>query len=192
MQEQHAFPFLREILLFLALAGILIPLLQRLRINQVLGFLAVGAFLGPFGLGRMAEDFAPLGLFTFPNNDNVAMLAELGVLFLMFMIGLELSAARLWAMRRWVFGTGSAQVVLCAALHVRSEAAMVAVIVLTNMAVSIFMFVVGALPGIRDHLSGPVPVWNGTIANVLLLELLVFAMAVVLPLATSSRRRDFV
>ena len=83
-------------------------------------------------------------------------------------------------------------VVLCAALHVRSEAAMVAVIVLTNMAVSIFMFVVGALPGIRDHLSGPVPVWNGTIANVLLLELLVFAMAVVLPLATSARRRDFV
>jgi CPA2 family monovalent cation:H+ antiporter-2 len=116
VQEQHAFPFLREILLFLALAGILIPLLQRLRINQVLGFLAVGALLGPFGLGRMAEDFAPLGLFTFPNNDNVAMLAELGVLFLMFMIGLELSAARLWAMRRWVFGTGSAQVVLCAAL----------------------------------------------------------------------------
>jgi len=116
VQEQHAFPFLREILLFLALAGILIPLLQRLRINQVLGFLAVGALLGPFGLGRMAQDFAPLGLFTFPNNDNVAMLAELGVLFLMFMIGLELSAARLWAMRRWVFGTGSAQVLLCAAL----------------------------------------------------------------------------
>ncbi|MCS0583835.1 cation:proton antiporter [Massilia pinisoli] len=116
MQEQHAFPFLREILLFLALAGILIPLLQRLRINQVLGFLAVGALLGPFGLGRMAQDVPPLGLFTFPNNDNVAMLAELGVLFLMFMIGLELSAARLWAMRRWVFGTGSAQVLLCAAL----------------------------------------------------------------------------
>jgi len=116
VQEQHAFPFLREILLFLALAGILIPLLQRLRINQVLGFLAVGALLGPFGLGRMAQDFAPLGLLTFPNNDNVAMLAELGVLFLMFMIGLELSAARLWAMRRWVFGTGSAQVALCTAL----------------------------------------------------------------------------
>jgi CPA2 family monovalent cation:H+ antiporter-2 len=116
VQEQHAFPFLREILLFLALAGILIPLLQRLRINQVLGFLAVGALLGPFGLGRMAGDFPPLGLLTFPNNDSVAMLAELGVLFLMFMIGLELSAARLWAMRRWVFGTGSAQVILCTAL----------------------------------------------------------------------------
>jgi len=112
VQEQHPLPFLREILLFLSLAGILIPLLQRLRINQVLGFLAVGALLGPFGLGRMAQDTPWLGWFTFPNNGNVAMLAELGVLFLMFMIGLELSAARLWAMRRQVFGTGSAQVVL--------------------------------------------------------------------------------
>jgi CPA2 family monovalent cation:H+ antiporter-2 len=52
VHEQHAFPFLREILLFLTLAGILIPLLQRLRINQVLGFLAAGALAGPFGLGR--------------------------------------------------------------------------------------------------------------------------------------------
>jgi len=116
VQEQHAFPFLREILLFLALAGILIPLLQRLRINQVLGFLAAGALFGPFGLGRLAADVHWLGYLTFPNNDNVAMLAELGVLFLMFMIGLELSAARLWAMRRWVFGIGSAQVLLCSAL----------------------------------------------------------------------------
>ena len=116
MQEQHAFPFLREILLFLSLAGILIPTLQRLRINQVLGFLAVGALLGPFGLGRLAPRIPWLGWLTFPNNDNVATLAELGVLFLMFMIGLELSAARLWAMRRWVFGIGSAQVLLCTAL----------------------------------------------------------------------------
>ena len=116
MQEQHAFPFLREILLFLALAGILIPTLQRLRINQVLGFLAVGALLGPFGLGRLAAGLPWVGYLTFPNNEDVAMLAELGVLFLMFMIGLELSATRLWAMRRRVFGTGSAQVVLCSAL----------------------------------------------------------------------------
>jgi CPA2 family monovalent cation:H+ antiporter-2 len=116
VHEQHPFPFLREILLFLSLAGILIPTLQRLRINQVLGFLAVGALFGPFGLGRLAQDVPWLAWFTFPNNENVAMLAELGVLFLMFMIGLELSAARLWAMRRWVFGAGSAQVALCAVL----------------------------------------------------------------------------
>jgi monovalent cation:H+ antiporter-2, CPA2 family len=116
VQEQHPIPFLREILLFLSLAGILIPTLQRLRINQVLGFLAVGMLFGPFGLGRMAAELPWLGWFTFPNNEDVSMLAELGVLFLMFMIGLELSAARLWAMRRWVFGAGTAQVLLCTLL----------------------------------------------------------------------------
>lgn len=116
MHEQHAFPFLREILLFLILAGILIPTLQRLRINQVLGFLAVGTLVGPFGLGLLAADIHWLSWLTFPSGPGVSMLAEIGVLFLMFMIGLELSAARLWALRRWVFGAGSAQVLASAAI----------------------------------------------------------------------------
>jgi CPA2 family monovalent cation:H+ antiporter-2 len=106
---------MREILLFLTLAGILIPLLQRLRINQVLGFLAAGALAGPFGLGLLAPRFPWLGWLTFPAGEGVSALGELGVLFLMFMIGLELSMARLWAMRGWVFGIGGAQVVLSAA-----------------------------------------------------------------------------
>lgn len=116
MQEQHAFPFLREILLFLILSGILIPTLQRLRINQVVGFLAVGTLVGPFGLGLLAESLPWLAFLTFPRGEGISMLAEVGVLFLMFMIGLELSAARLWAMRSWVFGAGTAQVLLSAAL----------------------------------------------------------------------------
>ncbi|MBD8532003.1 MULTISPECIES: cation:proton antiporter [unclassified Massilia] len=116
MQEQHAFPFFREIILFLILAGILIPLLQRLRINQVLGFLAVGALAGPFGLGLHAAEFPWLAWLTFPSGPGVSMLAEIGVLFLMFMIGLELSAARLWAMRAWVFGAGTLQVLASALL----------------------------------------------------------------------------
>ena len=116
MNDHHAFPFLREILLFLILAGILIPTLQRLRINQVLGFLAVGALLGPFGLGALAVHTPWLSFLTFPAGPGISMLAEIGVLFLMFMIGLELSAARLWSMRRWVFGAGTAQVVASATL----------------------------------------------------------------------------
>ncbi|WP_409268222.1 cation:proton antiporter [Massilia sp. BHUDP2] len=116
MQEQHAFPFLREILLFLILSGILIPILQRLRINQVIGFLAVGTLVGPFGLGLLAGELPWLAFLTFPRDQGIAALAEIGVLFLMFMIGLELSAARLWAMRRWVFGAGTAQVLASAAL----------------------------------------------------------------------------
>jgi CPA2 family monovalent cation:H+ antiporter-2 len=116
VQEQHAFPYLREILLFLALAGILIPTLVRLRINQVLGFLALGAVLGPFGLGLFAADLPALAYLTFPRADGVLALAELGVMFLMFMIGLELSAARLWSLRHWVFGAGTAQVGVSAVL----------------------------------------------------------------------------
>ena len=126
MHEQHPFPFLREILLFLTLAGILVPLLQRLRINPVLGFLAAGALAGPFGLGLLARQFPWLGWLTFPAGEGVNALGELGVLFLMFMIGLELSTARLWAMRGWVFGIGGAQVVLSAiglgvALHLAGQ-----------------------------------------------------------------------
>ena len=116
MQEQHAFPFLREIILFLVLAGILIPTLQRLRINQVIGFLVAGTLLGPFGLGLLAARFPEVTWLTFPQGQGVEMLAEIGVLFLMFMIGLELSAARLWAMRAWVFGAGTVQVVVTATL----------------------------------------------------------------------------
>jgi len=83
VQEPHALPYLRETLLFLALAGILIPLLQRGRVNQVLGFLAVGALLGPFGLGLWANEMPWLGYFTFPRVEGVTALADLGILFLM-------------------------------------------------------------------------------------------------------------
>jgi len=115
MPDEHEFPFLREILLFLILAGILIPALQRLRLNQVLGFITVGMVLGPLGLGGMANPTWQRSL-TFPAGPGVSMLAEIGVLFLMFMIGLELSAARMWSMRRWVFGAGFAQVTASAAI----------------------------------------------------------------------------
>lgn len=115
MHDTPAFPFLREVLLFLVLAGVLIPLLQRLRVNQVVGFLAAGTLLGPFGLGRWADAHPWVATVTFPRLDGVAVLAELGVLFLMFMIGLELSAERLRSLRRWVFGAGVAQMVASAA-----------------------------------------------------------------------------
>jgi CPA2 family monovalent cation:H+ antiporter-2 len=115
MHATPPFPYLREILLFLVLAGVLIPLLRRLRVNQVVGFLAAGTLLGPYGLGGQAGDSPWIAAVTFPELQGVVALAELGVLFLMFMIGLELSAERLWALRRWVFGAGTAQLLASAA-----------------------------------------------------------------------------
>jgi CPA2 family monovalent cation:H+ antiporter-2 len=116
LQEHHPIPYLGEALLFLALAGILIPLLQGLRINQVVGFLAAGVLVGPFGLGLWTDSTPALRYFTVERSAGVDALAELGVLFLMFTIGLELSAARLWALRRWVFAGGMSQIVLTAVL----------------------------------------------------------------------------
>ena len=116
METHGAFPFLKEIILFLALSGVLIPLLARLRINPVLGFLAVGTLLGPYGLAGQSAQWPWLGYVTFARHEDVEVLAELGVIFLMFMIGLEMSINRLWSMRRLVFGMGSLQVGLTALL----------------------------------------------------------------------------
>lgn len=116
MDAHAAFPFLKEIILFLALSGVLIPLLARYRINPVLGFLAVGTVLGPDGLAGLSEAYPWLDYFTFSRPDGVEVLAELGVIFLMFMIGLEMSVNRLWAMRRLVFGMGGLQVGLTTAV----------------------------------------------------------------------------
>ena len=116
MESHGAFPFLKEIILFLALSGVLIPLLARLRINPVLGFLAVGTVLGPYGLASLSAQWPWLNYVTFARHEDVEVLAELGVIFLMFMIGLEMSINRLWSMRRLVFGMGSLQVGLTAVL----------------------------------------------------------------------------
>ena len=112
MDSHDSFPFLKEIILFLALSGVLMPLLSRLKINPVLGFLSVGVLLGPYGLASLAQAWPPLSWFTFARPDQVEFLAELGVIFLMFMIGLEMSVERLWSMRRLVFGLGGLQVAL--------------------------------------------------------------------------------
>jgi CPA2 family monovalent cation:H+ antiporter-2 len=112
VEEHQSIPHLRAALEFLVLAGILIPVLRRLRVNQVIGFLLAGMFVGPYGLGLWAEQLPALRFFLFPEVDSIRPLAELGVLFLMFMIGLELSIDRLRALKLWVFGAGSLQVVL--------------------------------------------------------------------------------
>jgi hypothetical protein len=83
-------------------------------------------------------------------------------------------------------------VVLCGALHARSDAVTSAVIILTNMSISVFMFTVGALPGFKDTMFGPTPVWNSTFYMLLACELAVFLIAMILPLVTVARRRDFI
>ncbi|MET0294433.1 MAG: cation:proton antiporter [Phenylobacterium sp.] len=105
----------KDIVLFLATAGVVVPLFRRWKISPILGFLGAGALLGPYGLGQFSRQFEWLQHFTVDNPDEIAQLAEFGVVFLLFMIGLELSWERLRLMRRLVFGLGAAQVALCTA-----------------------------------------------------------------------------
>lgn len=103
---------LREVMVFLFAAGIIVPLVRRLRISPVFGYLMVGLAIGPHGVARFADVLPWLHYVSITDLEGVRPLAELGVVFLLFMIGLELSLDRLWAMRRKVFGLGGAQIVL--------------------------------------------------------------------------------
>jgi len=114
--ETHAIPHLREIVLFLVAAGIVVPMFHRLRISPVLGYLIVGGVVGPYGLGLWAGELPWLQYMVISDLAGVQALAELGVIFLLFMIGLELSLDRLWAMRRLVFGMGSLQILASASV----------------------------------------------------------------------------
>ena len=115
--ESHVQPgAYKDIVLFLATAGIVVPLFRRWRLSPILGFLGAGVLLGPYGLGRLSAEVRWLGAFTIDNPQEVAQLAEFGVVFLLFMIGLELSWQRLRSLRRYVFGLGALQVALSAAL----------------------------------------------------------------------------
>ena len=95
---------LHEILLLLIAAVLVVPLFLRLGLGSVLGYLAAGALTGPWGLGLIGD------------VEDIRHIAEFGVVFLLFIIGVELKPARLWAMRRQVFGLGTSQVVITAGL----------------------------------------------------------------------------
>ena len=101
-----------DALLVLGTAGVIVPAVHRWRVNPVLTFLVAGAVLGPLGIGSFKDVWPSLQWVTITDAKNVAAIAELGVVFLLFLIGLELSYERLLTMRRLVFGLGSLQVVI--------------------------------------------------------------------------------
>jgi glutathione-regulated potassium-efflux system protein KefB len=95
----------------LAVAVAAVPLFKRFKLGAVLGYLAAGLIIGPFGIG-MIED-----------AEAVLHVAELGVVMFLFIIGLEMRPARLWSLRNDIFGVGAAQVIVCATLLTAAVAA---------------------------------------------------------------------
>lgn len=100
---------LHDALVILGAAGIVIPAFARIRITPVIGFIVFGILAGPYGLGQFAEQIPWIGMITISDAEAIAPFAELGIVLLLFTIGLELSFARLRSMRRLVFGVGAAQ-----------------------------------------------------------------------------------
>ena len=105
-----------DALVVLGTAGILIPMVSRLGISPTLGYLLAGAVLGPLGLGSFIHSYPWLYWITVGEARNVEGIAQLGVVFLLFLIGLELSLQRLLTMRRYVLGLGGLQVLITTAL----------------------------------------------------------------------------
>ena len=114
---------------FLAAAAIAAPIAKKLNISSVLGYLAAGVLIGPFGLGFVYEVY---------QVESILHIAEYGVALLLFLIGLELKPKRLWAMRKAVFGLGLSQVLVSAAL-------LAPLIILAGVAVLPAIFIAFAL-----------------------------------------------
>jgi len=90
-----------DALVVLGTAGIVVPIVSRLGFSPVLGYLGAGALLGPLGLGSLIGSVPALFWFTVGDAKDVAGIAELGVVFLLFLIGLELSLQRLLTKGDW-------------------------------------------------------------------------------------------
>jgi glutathione-regulated potassium-efflux system protein KefB len=101
MATESAGADLVSVVTLLGAAVVAVPVFKRIGLGSVLGYLAAGLAIGPFGLGLFADPMAILHV------------AELGVVMFLFIIGLEMEPSKLWAMRRDIFGLGLTQVLLC-------------------------------------------------------------------------------
>ena len=89
-----------DALVILGAAGIVIPAFARIRISPIIGFILIGMVVGPFGLGAISDQNPWLHYVTISNPEAIEPFAELGIVLLLFAIGLELSFRRLWSMVR--------------------------------------------------------------------------------------------
>ncbi len=101
---EHSTAWLTTSLIYLAAAVIAVPLARLLGLGSIIGYLAAGIVIGPWGLALVTD------------ARTILSVAEFGVVLMLFLVGLELEPRRLWAMRRPIFGWGTAQVASCAAL----------------------------------------------------------------------------
>ncbi len=100
---EHAPTWLTYGFLYLGAAVLAVPIAKALGLGAIIGYLAAGIAIGPWGLALVS------------NVQDILHFAEFGVVLMLFLVGLELQPSRLWSLRRPIFGLGSAQVLGCAA-----------------------------------------------------------------------------
>jgi CPA2 family monovalent cation:H+ antiporter-2 len=183
----------KDLVLFLATAGIIAPLFKRLKISPILGFLGAGVLLGPSGLGALASRAPWLSAITVARPEDIADLAEFGVVFLLFMIGLELSWERLRLMRQLVFGLGPLQLVVCAAAiaalaHLAGAALPGALAIGAALALSSTAVVI---PVMAEHRRLHAEAGRATLAVLLFQDLAVAPIIITLAVVAKAQAQGF-
>ena len=163
--------------IFLLTAVVVVPVFRRLQLGAVLGYIAAGMLIGPWGLSLV------------PSAESTAHVGELGVVLLLFLVGLELEPSRLWSLRQSVFGLGGAQVIVCglalgAAAHALGLSWGPAFVVGFGLAMSSTAIVLAWL-GERGQLSDPAG--RKTFAVLLFQDLAVIPLIALLPLLTPDK-----
>ncbi|MEO1647698.1 MAG: cation:proton antiporter, partial [Pseudomonadota bacterium] len=105
-------PEIKDALVILGAAGIVIPVFARFRVTPIIGFILIGILVGPYGLGTWAGQYPLIDAITISDPDRLTPFADFGIILLLFAIGLELSFNRLWQLRRLVFGLGSLEILI--------------------------------------------------------------------------------
>jgi len=194
-------------------AGLVIAAEGRMRFNVgmliwLTTIIAFGVALAMFSIATERKDRALQFVLSLPLSPGDYIRTKLLGLMICFLVPWALltigALALVWvrpnlpdgllpyALLLCVFMLANFSLVLSGALLTTSEGAMTMLIVVTNMGVSLFFFMVGSIPALHDHLQDPQPVWNSAVWAVLTIECATLVVTMSLPYFVAARRRDFI